>query len=141
MTSLLEKSLITGFGIFALILFLILISPFIQKIEEYKKNEEEEELDEYTNFINKINSAIKYSINHPGAEFIENIEYPENMNISFKDNYVKFDFLLENKIYSKIINYEAQFVQKYYYNMPSKTYQLNITHHSSLINVYFNKLD
>ena len=59
MTNLLEKSLITGFGIFALILFLILIAPFFQEIEEYKENEKDA-LDEYTNFVNKVNSAIIY---------------------------------------------------------------------------------
>lgn len=140
MTNLLEKSLITGFGIFALILFLILITPFFQEIEEYKENEGDD-LDEYTNFIDKVNSAIIYFINYPRMEYLEKIEYPENINVTFKDNYAIFDFLVEEKVYSKILKYDDQFILKNYCNVPPKTYQLTITRNSSLINIDFNNLD
>ena len=39
MTNLLEKSLITGFGILVLILFIILVAPFFNQIEEFKEDD------------------------------------------------------------------------------------------------------
>lgn len=140
MTNLLEKSLITGFGIFALILFLILIAPFFQEIEEYKENEKDA-LDEYTNFVNKVNSAITYFINNNETEYIEKIEYPENINVTFKENYAIFDFLIDNKVYSKILKYDGQFIHKSYCNILPKTYELIITLNSSLLIIDFNNLD
>lgn len=41
MTNLLEKSLITGFGIFTLMIFFILVSPFFAEIADFRENEEE----------------------------------------------------------------------------------------------------
>ena len=39
MTNLIEKSLITGFGILVLIIFMILIAPFFNQIEEFKEDD------------------------------------------------------------------------------------------------------
>ncbi|TFG14544.1 MAG: hypothetical protein EU535_03215 [Promethearchaeota archaeon] len=138
MTSLIEKSLLTGFGIFVLILFFIMISPFFERIEEYEKDEDNyDDLDVLEIFINKINIAIKNFIENPDKEVLEEIEYPKNINITFIDNYVKFDFVIDNKIQSKILSYNDRFVQKYYLNVTPNTYQLNITRKASLINVDF----
>ena len=138
MTSLIEKSLLTGFGIFVLILFLIMISPFFEQIEEYEKNEDNyDDIEGFEIFINKINTAIKDFIENPDKEALEEIEYPKNINITFIDNYAKFDFVMDNKIRSKILSYNDHFVQKYYFNVAPNTYQLNITRKASLINVDF----
>lgn len=138
MTNLIEKSLITGFGIFALILFLILITPFFQELENYNENEDnDEDLEDFKIFINKIDVVIKYFIEHPGSEIFEEIEYPKNINITFINNYAKFDFIIDNKIQNKILSYNDQFLQKYYNNMTPKTYKLNVTRNTSLISVDF----
>ena len=138
MTSLIEKSLLTGFGIFVLILFFIMISPFFERIEEYEKNEDNyDDLEVFEIFINEINTAIKNFIENPDKDVLEEIEYPKNINISFIDNFVKFDFVKDNKIQSKILSYNDRFVQKYYFNVAPNIYQLNITRKASLINVDF----
>ena len=138
MTSLIEKSLLTGFGIFILILFFIMISPFFEQVEEYEKNEDNyDDLELIEIFINKINTAIEDFIENPNKEVLEQIKYPKNINITFIDNYVKFDFVMDNKIQSKILNYNDYFVQKYYFNIAPNIYQLNITRKASLINVDF----
>ena len=141
MTNLLEKSLITGFGIFALILFLILIAPFFQEIEEYKEKSEKDDLDDYSNFVNKVNSAINYFINNHEEEYIEKIEYPDDINVTFTGNYAIFDFLIDGKVYSKTLKYDDQFIQKSYCDIPSKTYELIITLNSSLLSINFKNLD
>ena len=138
MTNLIEKSLITGFGIFALILLFIMLTPFFQELEDYKENNDnDEELEDFKKFINKIDGAIKYFIEHPGSEVFEEIEYPRNINLTFINNYAKFDFIIDNKIQNKILSYDDQFLQKYYYDVSPKTYKLNITRHTSLISVDF----
>jgi hypothetical protein len=96
MTNLLEKSLILGFGIFSLILFFIFITPFLQEVREYKKNEDED-IDNYAEFINQINKAIREIMENPEKEVIKNIFYPKTMNITLDENYIRFDFLLDGK--------------------------------------------
>ncbi len=138
MTNLIEKSLITGFGIFILILFIIMVTPFFQELENYNENDSnDDDLEDFKEFINKIDGAIKYFIGHPGSEVFEEIEYPRNINLTFINNYVKFDFIIDNKIQNKILSYNEQFLQKYYYDMTPKTYKLNITRNISLISVDF----
>ena len=136
MTNLMEKSLITGFGIFALILFLILIAPFFQEIEEYKESEKDD-LDDYTIFINRVNSAINYFINNNEAEYIEKIDYPDKINVTFTENYAIFDFLIDGKVYSKTLKYNDQFIYKSFCAIPPKIYNLIITLNSSLISMDF----
>ncbi|MFX1257793.1 MAG: hypothetical protein ACFFAN_08040 [Promethearchaeota archaeon] len=46
MTNLLEKALLTGFGIFTLILFFTILIPFVEKIVDFKENEEDDDDEE-----------------------------------------------------------------------------------------------
>ena len=61
MTNILEKSLLIGFGIFTLLMFFILVMPFIEKITEYKDNDEEN-LEDYDNSYNPLRYKINYDI-------------------------------------------------------------------------------
>ena len=61
MTNILEKSLLIGFGIFTLLMFFILVMPFIEKITEYKDNDEEN-LEDYDNSYNLLRYNINYDI-------------------------------------------------------------------------------
>jgi hypothetical protein len=137
MTNLLEKSLILGFGIFSLILFFIFITPFLQEVREYKKNEDED-IDNYAEFINQINKAIREIMENPEKEVIKNIFYPKTMNITLDENYIRFDFLLDGKEFNKILSYERNFIKKKFEKMPSKTYQLNVSIKLSLLDINFN---
>ena len=137
MTNLLEKSLILGFGIFSLILFFIFITPFLQEVREYKKNEDED-IDNYAEFINQINKAIREIMENPEKEVIKNIFYPKTMNITLDKNYIRFDFLLDGKEFNKILSYERNFIKKKFEKMPSKIYQLNVSIKLSLLDINFN---
>lgn len=127
MTHLLEKTLLTGFGIFTLILFFSLIAPFFRQIEEYKNNGRKD-LENYITFINEIDNAIVYVIKNKDRCYLKNVEYPENMNVSFDESYVKFDYLLENKIQQRILHYNATFLEQSYQNLPPQTYLLNVSY-------------
>ena len=96
MTNLVEKTLLVGFGIFTLIIFLSLIFPFFEKIEESKGNNvDEEESDK------KIQSfqQIEYNFNI----------FFENSNIIHKNNYFNlkkidlFKFTCKNQPYNFLL--------------------------------------
>jgi hypothetical protein len=137
-TNLVEKSLLTGFGIFTLIIFFIFISPFFQEIENYENNTEDD-LDEIMLFIHKVDEALHYFIDNSQDNYLVEIQIPTNINITFINNYVKFDFMLENNIHSKVLNFDERFIQKYFYEFTSSLYQMNISLLNTLINVEFNK--
>jgi len=95
MTNLVEKTLLVGFGIFTLIIFLSIIFPFFGKLEESKGNNgDEEESDK------KIQSfqQIEYNFNI----------FFENSNIIHKNNYFNrkkidlFKFIIFSLSYSII---------------------------------------
>ncbi len=138
MTNLLEKSLITGFGIFTLTIFFIIITPFFQNIEEYEDSKSREDtLNENLIFINEIDIAIKSIIKNFNEDYTKFIKYPREINVSFNENYVKFDFILDNTQKFKLLYYDIIFTYKFYYNFPSGTYLLNVSYRASLVNVEF----
>jgi len=136
-TNLIEKTLLIGFGVFLLIGFLILISPFFEKIEMI--GEENEDTNIYLDFIKEIDYAILKVIQNPKQDYLKNIKYPPNLNITFNNNFVRFDFFLKGEMYHKIIEYEQTFYTKFYYNFPPNEYLLNVSFQNSLIQVNFNK--
>ena len=96
MTNLVEKTLLVGFGIFTLIIFLSLIFPFFEKLEESKgNNADEEELDKKIQIFQQIEYKFNTSI--------------ENSNIIHKNNYFNrkktdvFKFLCINQLYNFLL--------------------------------------
>ncbi len=137
MTNLFEKSLLTGFGIFSIIIFMSFILPFFNQITSFNEKERNV-INKYQLFINEIDNAILFVIQYPSEVYIKSLEYPEKLNITFQDNFVKFNFIIDNKICYKILEYSKQFYQSSYKNLLSGIYELNVSYISSLINVIFN---
>jgi len=135
-SNLLEKGLLTGFGIFLLISFLSLITPFLGILSDFNKNQNDD-LYDYIKFINEFDSALKQVINNPESEYLEEIDYPLNFNITLEDHYAKFYFLLENIIQVRILEFAEFFHPALFYDMPAKTYLLSISMDLNLINVSF----
>ena len=137
MTNLLEKALLTGFGVFILIIFISLINPFIISISEFNsaiKND----VEKYNNFFNEVDTAILFVIENPDVIYLDVIEYPGNLNISLTEGYVKYNFLIENEVQYKIYEYVKPFISYTYINLSSSRYILNISCNSNYINVQFN---
>ncbi len=138
MTNLLEKSLITGFGIFTLTIFFIIIIPFFQNIEEYEDNKSSEDtLEENLIFIGEIDNAIKSIMKKSDEDYTKYIKYPRELNLTTNENYVKFDFILDNKHEFKFLYYDIIFIYKFYSNVLPGTYLLNVSYRASLVNVEF----
>lgn len=136
MSNLLEKALLTGFGIFLLIAFLSIVTPFLGIISDFNRDQKDD-LYSYTKFINDFDNAITQVINNPGSRYLEESDYPMNLNITLENNYAKFYFLLGDNIQVKIIEYEEYFYSRIFYDLPAKRYLLSISIDLSLINVSF----
>ena len=137
MTNLLEKALLTGFGIFVLTIFLSMINPFIIQISEFNgtiKND----IIAYENFFNEVDIAVKFIIENPDAIYLRELDYPKNLNVTFDDFYVKYDFLIENKLNYKIYEYNKPFINIFYRNLSTTTFILNVSCFQNFIAVYFN---
>jgi len=136
MSNLLEKGLLTGFGIFLLISFLSLITPFLGILSDFNKNQQDD-LYSYINFINEFDSALKQVIIYPDIQYLEEIEYPLNFNITLEYHYAKFYFLLEDIVQVRILEFAEFFHPVLFYDMRAKTYLLSISMDLNLINVSF----
>jgi len=134
MTNLLEKALITGFGIFILINFLILVLPFIDQLVDYREYNEDS-IENYINFIDTVDNAINNILNDPSQIYTNQIEYPRRLNTTFQDQYAKFYFFIEDKLFYRIFEYNKSFYERYYENLPNAIYILRIFISSGKINL------
>jgi hypothetical protein len=134
-SNLLEKALLIGFGIFTLIIFTSIIIPFFNEIINFKS--QKEDLEEYTDFINEMDIAVKFIINNPTLNYYGKITYPEKLNITFQNYDIGYYFILGDTLNYKIMTYNEQFYQNLYHNFPSGLYSLNVSIYSTLIKVQF----
>ncbi|MFX1408710.1 MAG: hypothetical protein ACFFA6_00020 [Promethearchaeota archaeon] len=136
MTNLLEKSLIIGFGIFTLLIFFSLISPFLDDFADFNNNEKKD-IEIYTSFIDEIDQAILYIIDNPEEYYLKYVEYPTNLNITFYNQYAKFDFIISNEKQTIILFYEEIFSYYFFHDFLPKAYLLNVSFNSHRIKIQF----
>ena len=136
MTNLLEKALLTGFGIFILIIFVSLINPFIMSISEFN-NTIKNDVEKYNNLFNEVDTAINFVIKNPDIIYVNEIEYPGNLNMTLTENYVKYNFLIENEMHYIIYEYVKPFINCAYINLSASRYILNISCNYNHISVQF----
>ena len=137
MTNLLEKALITGFGIFILTIFISMINPFIMQVSEFN-NTIKDDIEIYENFFFDVDTGIKFVIENPNATYIKNIEYPRNLNVILTGFYCKYEYVIGNKSNYKIIEYIKPFINHSYVNLSANNYILSISIVYNLIEVQFN---
>ena len=135
MTNLIEKSLIIGFGIFTLIIFLSIIIPFIQKIEDI--NESESESNDFLLFIEKVDNSINYVILHPDKIREDNLQVPDNINITINQNYIRYDYFENDENVNKILDYPVQFHSRSFIVPGSGIYLINIRYKGCCIEINF----
>ena len=136
MTNLLEKALLTGFGIFILIIFVSLINPFIINISEFNSTIKND-VEKYNTFFNEVDTAILFVIENSHVNYLNEIEYPRNLNVTLTEDYVKYNFLIESEIQCKIYEYVIPFISRTYNNLSSSRYILNISCNNNYINIQF----
>lgn len=135
MTNLLEKALLTAFGIFLLVIFISLIFPFWDQIIDYEGNlEHDYEL--YSNVINEFDQGILFIIENPNEIYQKNIYYPKKLNISTDGFYIKYDYLVKNIPSYNIYQYDGEFLRTEFKDLPSQIYILKILYQLDLIEIH-----
>jgi hypothetical protein len=136
MSNLVEKSLIIGFGVFSLIIFLSVITPFLNvSLKNYI--DDKKTLQNYNDFIERVDKGIYYVIANPKNEYRELIDFPASMNISISENEISYYFKLDNDIISKHKSYSKNFFDVEYNDYPSQEYSLQIFFELELLKVLF----
>lgn len=136
MTNLLEKSLLLGFSIILLAIFTSILIPFLNEINVFNSREKED-LDSYTDFFYEIDSAVLYVINNQGKYYQKDIKYPSNLNITFIESFVIFEFIYKEDIFNKVLVYNTSFLSCYYYDITPQIYLLNVSYTLSYLIVDF----
>lgn len=134
MTNLLEKILLTGFGILILIFFFSFINPFILQffeVNEYYNSE----ITPYLKIIDEVNYGISYVHENEETQYLRTINYPEDLNITILEHNIKFQFLFNSDIKYRIYEYPIGFYSQNYILLSPKDYTLNISFCESLIKV------
>ncbi len=134
MTNLLEKVLLTGFGIFTILVFLSIVFPFLNTVIDFQVNTAPK-FEKYNNFIEEIDDGIHFVLNNTDEVYLSTVSYPEGLNITFNDHKADFEYMIDGQIYQRSINYSSPLVYKNFNNFPSKSYLLNISFQVSLIDI------
>ncbi|MHA2181678.1 MAG: hypothetical protein ACXAAH_09670 [Promethearchaeota archaeon] len=136
MTNLLEKALLLGFSIFLLAVFSAILFPFLGELNEHLDNEQNE-LEIYTEFLDDVNEAVLFITQNPKESYLQEIQYPRNLNLTIFETYIISEFLIEGKIYSKTSSYNTSFHNCFFHNLPSQKYLLNVSYPQSNIIIDF----
>jgi hypothetical protein len=139
MTNLIEKTLLIGFGIFTLTIFSSILIPFIGRLSEFNSSERNK-LESYMIVVDEIHQGIEYVAQNRDEIYLKKIEYPNDLNITFYDSIAKYEFIIEEQLCYKILEYNHTFINKIYQHLSPQTYLLNISRNSMLIKVNINNL-
>lgn len=99
MTNLLEKTLLIGFGVFTIFIFFILITPFIERITDFKENDKND-VENYNNSISTIDHENHSKIERPNNFFLVDVEK------------ISYDGNLKEKSLKPILRYIETFLLK-----------------------------
>ncbi|MFX0080130.1 MAG: hypothetical protein ACFE94_00085 [Candidatus Hodarchaeota archaeon] len=95
------------------------------------------DLDSYTVLFYEIDSAVIYVIKNPEEFYQKEIKYPSDLNITFIENFIIYEFKLGDDKFSKVLIHNTSFLNCFFYNMTPQIYLLNVSYAFSYIIVDF----
>jgi len=134
MTNLLEKVLLTALGILLLISLLSLILPIWNQILNLNINYGKD-YEIYSTIINELDQGITFINENPDSIYQKNIDYPENLNISINEFYIKYEYILVDQLSSTIVEYQNQFLITDFKNLSPQIYTLKILYQLNIIEI------
>ncbi|MBY9007104.1 MAG: hypothetical protein KGD63_10125 [Candidatus Lokiarchaeota archaeon] len=135
MTNLVEKLLITGFGIFVLMSFFFIIAPLTNIIYDY--DDYQEDLDKILININDIDQSIYYiSIYHNSSIFKE-VEISNDLNVSIGEYQIEYSFILNQDNKRITTNHNIKLNNKNYELLSNSSYLLSIFYDLYEIDINF----
>ena len=136
MTNLLEKALITGFGIITLAIFISMINPFIVSVSNFNETTSIE-IEKCEDFFFEVDMGIKFIIENPNDTYSKNIDYPKNVNVTFTEFYCRYDYIIGSKKYYKIVEYTKPFISHSYIYLPAGNFLLKVLNNQNFLEVQF----
>ena len=136
MTNMVEKSMLIGFGLFTLIVFLSIIQPFFGELLKFY-DEDKQYLENIENFIEDIDCAIIYTISNPEEVYEKELLFPRDLNITISGNEVEYNYLINSNVYSNSKNYGTIFHTVFYHNTNSTQYILHVFFESNYVRILF----
>ena len=134
MTSLIEKALIIGFGIFIASIFISFIGPFLGHFLDYN-NGLEDNLSDYIRLINDVDEGVLTVIDNRDYIYQKEIYYPESMNISIEDNYINFRYRIQDDTSDITIKYEIILKSCSFHNLAPNNYFYKVYFESNFIKI------
>ena len=131
-----EKSMLIGFGLFTLIVFLSIIQPFFGELLKFY-DEDKRYLENIENFIEEIDWAIIYTISNPEEVYEKELYFPRDLNITISGNEVEYNYLINSNMYSNSKMYGSIFHTVLYHNTPSIQYVLQVFFESNYVRILF----
>lgn len=132
MSSLIEKILIIGFGIFVASTFLSFSIPFLEQIFTYN-DIVDDEFNDYLKLINDIDKGIVYVIENPNSLYQKELYYPDNLNITLEHYYANFHYIIQGKISEITIKYNKLLRSCHFCEILPKTYLYQVYIEENLI--------
>ncbi|MFO8019344.1 MAG: hypothetical protein R6U96_11965 [Promethearchaeia archaeon] len=113
MTSLLEKTLIVGFGTLILIMIFPTINQYVNNI--YRYDEERTDIDKFINLVEIIDDGINQIEEKNINVFNSSIEIPENLKIIIKRNQIVYSLLINNDLCERKKIYNSTLAEKEFF--------------------------
>ena len=131
-----EKSLLIGFGLFTLIVFLSIIQPFFGALLRFY-DEDKQYLEDIETFIEEIDNAIVYIMSNPEDVYENELLFPRDLNITISGNKVEYNYLINSNVYSDSKNYGILFHTDSYHNTESTQCTLSVFFESNYVRILF----
>ena len=131
-----EKSLLIGFGLFTLIIFLSIIQPFFGALLSFY-DEDKQYLEDIENFIEEVDNAIIYTISNPEDVYEDELLFPRDLNITISGNEVEYHYLINSNVYTDSKYYGTVFHTVSYHNTNSTQYTLYVFFESNYLRISF----
>ncbi len=136
MTNLIEKTLILGFGIFTLIVFISFTVPIFIELESIQE-QKTIKYNEYIQFRLDLEGSLINFQNSTRDNMEILVKCPGDLNITFKTNYILYYFLLFERIHVEICEINGSFISKSYNNLEPINYVVHFSLYYSNILVDF----
>lgn len=134
MTNILEKSLLLAFGVFIIVSFFCILTPFTNSFMNFNNNQATE-IDKITSIMEDIDSAVEILIDNPNTLIRKKIDYPNDLNLTFYENIVKYIYRVGSSIQIQFFQYSEYFQNRTFENIPPGIYVLKATYNNGLINI------
>ncbi|MBN1216735.1 MAG: hypothetical protein JXA99_15010 [Candidatus Lokiarchaeota archaeon] len=139
MTNLIEKILLTGFGIFVLMSFFFIIAPLTNLFNEY--DDYKDDVNETLININEIDNCVQYISIYHNSSISKELEISNNLNISIEESKIEYFFKINQEVKKITCTHNIILNNKKFNLIHNMWYNLSISYKSYSIDINFTLLE